>query len=548
MPRIYPEDGSPLTLYRGCSSLSFDAYSTGIEKSDMVHQSGNPRGGQNILYTLKQLESYTSMRQELGISASASFSAGVGEGSVRVNYYRQQHWTHFSFYLLVKVVVTNETQTLSHFKLTPEAIELSHNPQQFYQTFGDEFIVSQVTGGELLAIYEFLTESEKEREDLAISISASGMSFDAAADFKQAFERIATKKEVKVFMDQRGARGQLPKPSEFVEYALKFPELIANRPNEEIHRKDVIPGENQVPAEKVDPTNSVVFFQTLPYTRTENKPKDAKLPDLQEQRWFIEDLATAREKTLEKRENLTFALQNPWQFEAFDPVIVKNGVEAYDKYIVEIERSIERTMRDPFEIKKFTLQLPEIPEPKRNPPAEIPILVTLNIYAVGNVSFRGGEVGGVGLNFFQAIKAIQPYPPINGLKIECQGKFALQPFLGGPVTETGWTEGSCGVPDSNNRMLEFAARLTGDASRYYSIEYNANSIGWPGGAARPSSARDGGKVGVPNMNIFQLAIRVVRKISAALAAPPLRAIAEVREMPTRSTWITKLDGTVEELA
>ena len=114
-----------------------------------------------------------------------SFNALFGSGSARASYARVDVST-YAYFLLVRVKVSNQTETLRNFRLCPDACDLliRDGAAQFLQPYGDEFVAGRVTGGELLAILHFEANTAEEKSAIAASVRASGFFFSDSNGFQ----------------------------------------------------------------------------------------------------------------------------------------------------------------------------------------------------------------------------------------------------------------------------------------------------------------------------------------------------------------------------
>jgi hypothetical protein len=91
--------------------LTQNACGTGIVPGKVTTQAGSSTSGQDVTYIQKEIESLTQLRTDLEVSASASFSAFAGGGSLRATYCNSTALTRYSFFLMVHVIVLNDTET-----------------------------------------------------------------------------------------------------------------------------------------------------------------------------------------------------------------------------------------------------------------------------------------------------------------------------------------------------------------------------------------------------------------------------------------------------
>lgn len=185
-------------------------------------------GGQEVEFAVHEVEDRESLREHMGIAASASYS-GIFSVDAKAKWSSDRTIDARNFYLLISVTVTNSATDLKKYELTPEArAMLGKKPdwKGFYARYGDKFVSSVITGGEFHALYEFKTRSRKDKDELKAALKGSYGLFKANADFQKSLEQIKSCSELSATCFIRGGRGLLPdiqSPQKIVEAALQFP-------------------------------------------------------------------------------------------------------------------------------------------------------------------------------------------------------------------------------------------------------------------------------------------------------------------------------------
>ena len=132
--------------------------------------------GQEVLYSIREVENREQLRQHLGVSASASYS-GIFSVSAKAEWSHDTTIDNHYFYLLISVRVKNGAAMLKKYELTKGAKDLliksPYNWKAFYAKYGDMFVHSIVSGGEFHALYEFQTHSREDKDNLKTSAKGS---------------------------------------------------------------------------------------------------------------------------------------------------------------------------------------------------------------------------------------------------------------------------------------------------------------------------------------------------------------------------------------
>jgi len=227
------EPGAPVFLGRGFDWITGIIRGPAVDGSPHKSVPGIGRGqSQDVIFRLSSATSISELRTSLHIGASASFSSIPGfQAQASVDFIKSMSVNTFSYYMVADIVVTNATDALTELNPTAQADDVVHGgnvSDHFYAQFGDEVIVSITTGGRFIAVVEFQTRSELERQDVKAELSGSGgtWGFDGRTDFASHFSQATKFSSVNIHMTKRGGAGPLPDRDHVVEYALNFPDLV----------------------------------------------------------------------------------------------------------------------------------------------------------------------------------------------------------------------------------------------------------------------------------------------------------------------------------
>lgn len=189
-------------------------------------------GGQDVEFAIREIEQRDSLRQHLGLSASASYS-GLFSVDAKASWSNDVIIDQRSLYVLILVRVTNAAMLLDRYELSePAQAMLAGRPrdwQAFYRRYGDAFIHSLVSGGEFYALYEFKTASREDKTKIRASIKGGFGGFTSKAKFEESLQQIHSTTEISVTSFVRGGKGKLPNPldaSKLIKAALDFPAAV----------------------------------------------------------------------------------------------------------------------------------------------------------------------------------------------------------------------------------------------------------------------------------------------------------------------------------
>ncbi len=230
---LYPGDDekAPLSLGQGVNSATGDAAGFCVGLGQLRTQSGNVTG-QTAEFQLLEIDSETSLRESLDVTASGSLSFGLfGGGSARMRFANSVNKNSRSKYLMVHTRVANQIELASSFELTQEAQKLAQNSgantTRFIKQCGDHFIYGRRTGGEFFALFEFEMRSDEESKQFSTAVQASGMGWKAAAEINSSLAQMNVFAQTQLKMLRLGATGAFPEVENLQDFARKFPDMVA---------------------------------------------------------------------------------------------------------------------------------------------------------------------------------------------------------------------------------------------------------------------------------------------------------------------------------
>jgi len=221
------DSSSNMFLGMGYSSIQDMRRGNALDKFDVIAD-GNLRGtrgdngegdvsdnlsklGQSAEYSLVFAESMSELRRSLRLSVSASYGGSSFGASGSMSFFKSLNRSAYLSHLVIRYKITNSTRAIQQCKLTRDASRLLLSDKVgFYQKYGDEFVSSITTGGELLAVLTLESDSEQKKRELDIQLSGSYGAFSGSASFSESkFSSLKNKKVTLNYIKKGGASSAL---------------------------------------------------------------------------------------------------------------------------------------------------------------------------------------------------------------------------------------------------------------------------------------------------------------------------------------------------
>lgn len=169
-------------------------------------------GGQRVASRLRLVESQESLFEALNISVSASARYGMAAGDLKLSFASDHTVNRYSLYLLLTASVRNPARHMQNPRLSEDArLAYRHDPDAFYDTYGNGYIDEIYTGGEFLGLFTFETFSERARAELKASLNASIGTFftggEVRSSFAMAIEEAKSKANMEIRVVRSGGSG-----------------------------------------------------------------------------------------------------------------------------------------------------------------------------------------------------------------------------------------------------------------------------------------------------------------------------------------------------
>lgn len=216
-----------------------EAVGTGLSVSNISED--KIADGQRETITFNRVDTQDSLMESLGISTSLDVRYGLFSGGAKMDFANSHSVNSFSSYIAARCVVQNATKKGHGFETTPEAQALLNvnKKDDFKKAFGNMFVRSIKTGGELCIIVCITSVSEEIHSKLSASLSAEYNGLVASGtfktDFNQAMEETHNQSEMHVFMYQAGGIGDKiaytgQDAAEIIKRLKEFPQLVRDHP------------------------------------------------------------------------------------------------------------------------------------------------------------------------------------------------------------------------------------------------------------------------------------------------------------------------------
>lgn len=450
--------GSPALFGRGYDSLHGAVRGDVAVSTPLTSITGNlgdpGAGGQSVRYYLEEIQSLTDLRSVLSISAAASFSGLLVGGDAKFDFYRQAKFHRYSVFAIVRVDVVNSTTTLGVQRFSESALERlkGSSLEEFFESYGDEFVISSTTGGEFLAIVEFVTETAAQQEALSAKLDISGGYWSASTQFASAMDSFSMETSTKIQVLRRGGQGPIPDGANLKSAALNFPDAVNPQTGH--------------------PWPLYITLQDLAVM--DNLPPGQAVPNLAKQEEALNQLARDFDWATELQNSWAYVRGVPGMFNIPPGISPDRQISALDNLAQGITERARIIIDTPFATPlpsgstTFDPSLSALPNFKNL--FDLPLIVLVHLQDIGDSLFHNGQWAGTKgqsrrLEGFQ----ISQVNPVPGLSLQYMAH--LQDIGDVPWVNEGGFVGSRG---QSRRLEGFAIRLTGPNAPFWDVIYQAH--------------------------------------------------------------------------
>jgi len=248
--------------------------------------------GQSVEYSLRKIDSYSSLQSEFGMNAAVSFRTGLWKGSSQMSYFSSQKVSSLSTFLMVRVRVRNVSES-AELVIDPSLQKLK--PDAFWRLCGDHYVSQVITGGEFVAIVEYVSHTQEELKDVRGKLGASVGNFTGASgnlEFSQKLSSIGTSSQKNIQIIRKGTDEPIPLDdiASILEYARTFPTKVGSHGKP--YPYDVI---------------------LMPYQNIRGAPDFSKLT-IEFNKRLIEELSKKQSSAYVLASDIRYVLENPERF------------------------------------------------------------------------------------------------------------------------------------------------------------------------------------------------------------------------------------------
>lgn len=258
-----------------------------------------PDAGQQVTFRMEQVTTLQKMKDDLNVSAAASFGWGIYSGDASYDFIKSGNYTSYTNYLFVNVEALNATQQLNKKVLSTAALSYAQQgTANFTAHCGDQYIYAYRSGGEFTAIVQFSSSSSEEQQQVSAKIDASVNAFVAhgsgSASFKESLQSLSEVGTKRVFVLRAGDEGDIGSVDKLVDTALAFA--------------------GKVKQDGGKPWAYELLLQ--PYSTVSNYPSSlGSLEDVQQQAQALGQMSEWLDTAYKVRADLNYILQHQDQFE-----------------------------------------------------------------------------------------------------------------------------------------------------------------------------------------------------------------------------------------
>jgi hypothetical protein len=435
-----------------------DEFSNALVAIEANHRDGSvilgERDGQRVESFIDVVEDLRELRETLRISMSAAARGFGGRASAHYSLYRDMQFNSNDVFALLHVVVINDTEAMVDPCLSKRALtEWTHQPpsqtkRDFVRVFGDSYVSSITSGGELFAIFQFHSSSQRERQTIKADAKAKFASFKVSMNYEKLTELFEHHTNFTSRISQVGTNEKLPGNSlaDLLKYAEDFP--------------------NKVNPAKQDGVGVQIFFTASPISKIPDQLTDIYLVSRPAQE-KLEDIARVQDQIMVRLGQARFAKGTPALFPGVAKQDMETMIDELERTQIGLERLAEEVADHRFEpldnvVVGDVASLPR--PPSAGGGGEIPIKVMLaavtNPKSLGDLQVNGSEWADALAIFGLTIWCDQL---AAGTELEYQIKSQSGQY-------SGWLKAGQ-TAKQRGMIIELQARVVGSNADQYSVRY-----------------------------------------------------------------------------
>jgi hypothetical protein len=174
------------------------------------------------------IQSTDDLKRETSIEVSGSTGFGMITAEASASFSSSMHLSANSDYLLVRVTAVGPSVGGGTGELGSLAAKTKGNPQEFFTACGNRYISAVRLGGEFMALLEFTSSNESDREDVQASLKIASAASSLSATFKTAVEHAQAKSSMHMTISRRGTSEPFPEYTvdKLIAYSQEFPSKL----------------------------------------------------------------------------------------------------------------------------------------------------------------------------------------------------------------------------------------------------------------------------------------------------------------------------------
>ena len=197
--------------------------------------------GQIVTRSFEFVSDQTSLLEAVGVKASVDARYGLFSGGAKMDFAERNAVNSFSAYIAGRCTVINAERTGHGFTIAANAKPLldAHQTDAFKKGFGDMYVSSLTTGGELVVIVRITCTDQDKQTSFATSLHAELNGLTAAGNFSASFstesDEVKKHTDISCFASSAGGIGvsNIPSgadPKQVLDMIANFAQLVHNHP------------------------------------------------------------------------------------------------------------------------------------------------------------------------------------------------------------------------------------------------------------------------------------------------------------------------------
>ncbi|CAG5067946.1 hypothetical protein DYBT9623_00674 [Dyadobacter sp. CECT 9623] len=346
-----PPDSS---AYAGSGSLGFEQYGSGYNtitatacEQCMEFDISNRKKellvtpAPSALYESEQITNTFTLREKLGLAASASFKYGSFKTDGSYSYYDSKGVSQYSSYVFIRETIVTDKVSLVEKKMKGKYKAMAKkNFPDFVAHCGNSFIQGATMGGRLTVIVQISSSTFEEfkQNQATLNASANGMFVKGklSSSLDQVFSTLKSFSNIKLSLIREGGVEEIPTIDSLQSYSLAFVKYVRAHP-------------------------TVIETKRENYISILGNDAIAKFNRLNNLTYALQSLTPTMDRCMENRWNLLYIRNNLDQFPRSTEDDWPNLWDANENQIAYLNQVADSLSS--IYVSEPTLRLPKIPKP-----------------------------------------------------------------------------------------------------------------------------------------------------------------------------------------